>query len=350
MVALGWFFSEIATYMIISLVISSVLKPMVQTFSYLNIFGMRMPRGLAVFMSFILLFVVFAGFLLVFVPMVVNQVYVLSNIDFEAVMNNLQQPLRQVERFLIKYHIVTEKAGFLRKQLQLKSFLGESKINLPDVVNTLVSFTTNALIGFISVLFISFFMLYERGILKRMVLKFIPNRYFELSLGAMFKIERLLTNYLLGLTLQLFGIFTMTALGLTFLNVPYALTIALLAAIVNVVPYIGPLVGGSFSIFIAITTVPTGSISDVYLWMGLEVLILTTCIHLVDNVFMQPLIYSKSVKAHPLEIFVAIFAGAAIAGIVGMIGAIPVYTVIRVIVKELRMGYEQYTIFRLQKR
>jgi predicted PurR-regulated permease PerM len=349
-VVLGWFFSEIASYLIISVVISSVLKPLVQTFTYLNIFGMRMPRALAVIMAFGLLFLFFGGFLLVIVPLVSNQMVVLSNLDYDSVLKSLEPAIKQAEKFLLRFNLVQEESGFLKRQLELKAFLGTKKINIPEIINTLVTFTTSAFIGFIAVLFISFFLLYERGILKRSILKFIPNRYFELSLGAMFKIEKVLTSYLLGLTVQILGIFTMTAFGLTFLNVPYALTIAFLAAIINVIPYIGPLIGGSFSIFIALTSLPSNSLPDAYLVMGIKVFVLTSIIHLIDNFFMQPLIFSKSVKAHPLEIFVAIFAGAAIAGVVGMIVAIPVYTVLRVVIKELRMGYDKYTIFRLQKR
>jgi predicted PurR-regulated permease PerM len=349
-IVLGWFFSEIAAYLIISVVISSVLKPLVQTFTYLNIFGMRMPRALAVIMAFALLFLFFGGFLLIMVPLVTNQLLVLSNLDYDAVMKSLEPAIKQAEKFLLRFNLVQEQSGFLKRQLALKSFLGDQKINIPEIINTLVTFTTSAFVGFIAVLFISFFLLYERGILKRTLLKFIPNRYFELTLGALFKIEKVLTSYLLGLTVQLLGIFTMTAFGLTFLNVPYALTVAFLAAIINVIPYIGPLIGGSFSIFIAITTLPTNSLPDTYLVMGVKVFILTSVIHLIDNFFMQPLIFSKSVKAHPLEIFVAIFAGATIAGVIGMIVAIPTYTVLRVVIKEIRMGYDKYTIFHLQKR
>jgi predicted PurR-regulated permease PerM len=68
-------------------------------------------------------------------------------------------------------------------------------------------------------------------------------------------------------------------------------------------------------------------------------------VQITDNIVLQPLIFSKSVKAHPLEIFVIIFAGASLAGVLGMIAAIPVYTIIRVVLIELYQGYKQYKIF-----
>jgi predicted PurR-regulated permease PerM len=69
-------------------------------------------------------------------------------------------------------------------------------------------------------------------------------------------------------------------------------------------------------------------------------------VQVVDNIFLQPMIFSKSVKAHPLEIFIVIFAGATLAGIPGMIAAIPGYTVIRVSVMEIYRGYKSYHIFK----
>ena len=174
----------------------------------------------------------------------------------------------------------------------------------------------------------------------------IPNKYFEVSIAALDKIERLLSNYLLGLSFQVLVIFTMASVGLTIMGIKYSLTIALFAALANLIPYAGPLLGSAFGIIVGLSTSGDLVTSNDYIFLIVKVVSVFSVIQLTDNILLQPLIFSKSVKVHPLEIFVIIFAGASIAGIPGMIAAIPAYTIIRVSIVELRRGYKQYSIFR----
>jgi len=341
---LGWIFNEIMTYLVISLVISTILKPMVQFFSYLTIFKIRIPLSVSVLLSMFLLVGLLLGFVLIFIPLIVEQIDVLSQLNYNEILYNLDAPLKKVERFLIRNRIVAEKTGFLRKQLQINNLLDMKTIYVSSLVNFIIEVFKNVSISVLAVGFMTYFLLYERGILRKTFLRFLPNKYFELSLGAMFKIERLLANYLIGLLIQLTGIFVFTAIGLSVLQIPYALTIALFAAVVNLIPYIGPLIGGSFSILVGVSTAGELGTPDDYFWLAIKILSVTASVHFLDNVIMQPIIFSRSVKAHPMEIFVAIFVGAAIANVVGMILAIPVYTIIRVIYKEITVGYEQYRI------
>jgi predicted PurR-regulated permease PerM len=176
----------------------------------------------------------------------------------------------------------------------------------------------------------------------------IPNYYFEVTISAITKIEMLLSNYLVGLLIQMLAIFTLASLGLSLLGIKFALTIALFAAVANLIPYLGPLLGTIFGIIVSLSTSATllDTPND-YLILILKIVLVFGIVQLIDNIVLQPLIFSKSVKAHPLEIFVVIFAGASLAGIPGMIAAIPVYTILRVSVIELYSGYKQYKIFRL---
>jgi predicted PurR-regulated permease PerM len=129
--------------------------------------------------------------------------------------------------------------------------------------------------------------------------------------------------------------------------VEYALTIALFAAIANLIPYAGPILGTLFGIIVGISTGNFSSDSE-YTYFLFKIISVFATVQMTDNVVLQPMIFSKSVKAHPLEIFVVIFAGAKIAGIVGMIFAIPVYTIFRVSVMEFYKGYKSYRIFNIK--
>ncbi|MTI31983.1 AI-2E family transporter, partial [Xanthovirga aplysinae] len=143
-----------------------------------------------------------------------------------------------------------------------------------------------------------------------------------------------------------FSIFSIAALGLTFMGINYAPTIALFAALANLIPYAGPILGAAFGMIVGISTATDLAETNTFVILLVKIGSVFAIVQLIDNMILQPLIYSKSVKAHPLEIFVVIFAGATLAQIPGMIAAIPVYTVLRVSFKELYRAYKQYHIFK----
>lgn len=179
-------------------------------------------------------------------------------------------------------------------------------------------------------------------------MNFIPNKYFELSVATFHKVEQLLSNYLLGLLIQISVIFSIASIGLTIANVEYAMTIAVFAAVANLIPYAGPMLGAIFGVLVGLSTGEFSAANEVYFFL-FKVLAVFSVVQLSDNVILQPFIFSKSVKAHPLEIFVIIFAGAKIAGVLGMIFAIPVYTIFRVSIQEFYKGYKEYRIFKIDK-
>jgi predicted PurR-regulated permease PerM len=168
-----------------------------------------------------------------------------------------------------------------------------------------------------------------------------------MTVSGFFKVENLLSNYLLGLFFQMISIFTITFIGLSILGVKYSATIALFAAVTNLVPYLGPVLGATFGVFVGISTSPELFSGNAYLFLVIKLVSVFAVVQLVDNLVLQPLIFSKSVKAHPLEIFIVIFAGANLAGIPGMIAAIPVYTVLRVSFLEIKKAFRSYRIFKL---
>ncbi|HAA15475.1 MAG TPA: AI-2E family transporter [Cytophagales bacterium] len=236
--------------------------------------------------------------------------------------------------------------GFLLKQLQEVPSQLFGSFDFSNFLTSLLSITGSVLLGILAVSFITFFFLLEKGLVRRNIISLIPNRYFEVSIAGLYKIERLLSNYLIGLLIQMTTIFTLASIGLSIVGVKYAMTVALFAAVANLIPYAGPLLGGIFGIIVGISTSTDLNTTSEYLWLVFFVFLVFSLVQLADNIVIQPLIFSKSVKAHPLEIFIIIFAGATLGGIAGMIIAIPFYTVIRVSVKELYEGYRSYHIFK----
>lgn len=347
---LGWVFLDIVIYIAIAIVVSSILRPLTQYLVNTQIFKIRVPRLLAVILSYALLILLIVSFIILFIPLISDQIEVISGIDYENLYTRLTLPLQNLENFLIVNDLTTESEGFIVNNLRenIVSFI--SNVKFGNVLNDILEVTGQVLVGILAVSFISFFFLYEMGSMRKKLISLIPNKYFEVTIAAYNKIERLLSNYLVGLLLQMLFIFSIASLGLSILGIKYALTIALFAAVANLIPYLGPILGAVFGIIVGISTGTDLVTSQDYLVLVLKIAAVFGTIQLIDNIVLQPLIFSKSVKAHPLEIFIIIFAGASLAGVAGMIAAIPVYTIIRVSVSELYTGYRSYNIFKIQKK
>ncbi|PRY88497.1 AI-2E family transporter [Mongoliibacter ruber] len=342
----GWYFSNITLYFIFSLVIAAILRPLTNKINGFHVLGQNVPRWIAIIISFlfIALFIFFVG--LLFIPLISAQVKNIASYDMDYIYEQIQNPVGKVEDILIRYDIVSSEPGFLITQVRETLISSFSAINIQGILNTIVNTTSSFFIAVMALTFITFFLLLENGLLRRNIMNLIPNSYFELAVSTFNKVERLLSNYLVGLFIQLICIFSIAAIGLTLVGIEYALTIAMFAAVANLIPYAGPILGATFGVIVGLSTGDyTGSNEIVF--MIIRILAVFSVVQVTDNVILQPLIFSKSVKAHPLEIFVVIFAGAKIAGILGMIFAIPVYTIFRVSFLEFFRGYKEYRIFKV---
>lgn len=341
-----WYFSNIFLYFIISLVLATILRPLTSQILRLQFFGGHPPRFMAIFFSFLVVILILSSFIILFIPLISHQVEVISTLNFDQVVDGVLKPLNTFEQFLITNGMVQDKPGFIVDGLKSTSFDLISNINFTKVINDLISFTGSFFIGLLAVTFITFFLLYEKGILKRQLISLIPNQYFEVFIAALYKVERLLSNYLLGLLLQMTSIFSIASIGLSILGINYALTIAVFAAVANLIPYLGPILGAIFGIIVGISTSGSLAFTNEIIFLIIKIVAVFGVVQATDNLVLQPLIFSKSVKAHPLEIFVIIFVGAAIAQIPGMIAAIPAYTVIKVSVAEAVAGFNRYQVFK----
>jgi predicted PurR-regulated permease PerM len=343
----GWYFSAISLYLVISLILAALLRPLTNKINEIHIIGQHIPRGFAILVSYatVVSFVFLLG--LLFFPLINQQVILLSELDLEGIYGQLAAPLANLERFLMKYQLIENKRGILLEELRFSVKETLIKFDISGFISGVISVTTSLLIGILAVAFITFFLLFENGLLRRNLLNLIPNAYFELSVATFTKVEKLLSNYLFGLLLQVLVIFLLAASGLTLAGVDYALTIALFAAIANLIPYAGPILGAAFGTVVGLSTGDFTSDAD-YSYLLFKIISVFAAVQLTDNALLQPMIFSKSVKAHPLEIFVVIFAGAKIAGIGGMIFAIPVYTIFRVAIMEFYSGYKSFRIFKIK--
>jgi len=207
----------------------------------------------------------------------------------------------------------------------------------PSAIGTffsgLIAAAGNIVLSLFSIIFITFFFLKEQGLFVNFLVALAPDGYDNQIRRAIQEISRMLTRYFGGIIIQITVITLFVSILLGLLGIKNALFIGFFAALINVIPYVGPIIGATFGVIITIS-----SNLDVEFYSEMVPMLLTVVavfggMQMLDNFILQPYIFSNSVMAHPLEIFIIILMGAQLGGIGGMILAIPVYTVLRVIGK-----------------
>jgi len=344
----AWYFSYIFLYFVISMVLATIMRPLTNYLSKQQIFNFRVPRAMAILMSFSLFILLISVFITLFLPLVYDQMQILSDVSLNTLMTRLDKPISWIENHFLRYNLGNYNEGFLLEGFKKSFHKLIIEMDISAIIENILFFTGSFFIGLMAVVFITFFLLFEKGLLRKQIIKVIPNEYFEVTIAGLYKVEKLLSNYLLGLLFQMTAIFTISYVGLSVIGIKYAASISLFAAVINLIPYMGPLVGSIFAVVIGFSTAGLQVFdSNEYIILAIKILSVFAIMKLIDDMVLQPLIFSKSVKAHPLEIFIVIFAGATLAGAVGMIMAIPAYTIIRVFSLEAYKAYKSYQIFKI---
>jgi len=342
----GSYFTDIAVFVAVSMVFTTILLPLTERLVHVSVLGIQLSRSVAASFSFFILICTFSVFVSLFIPLVSEQFDTIGAISGSEFQGRLQGMIVEIEDQLLEYNIINKK-GDLWDEIESIKALFFRELHFKNVFSVLFSFTGSLFVGVMAVTFMTFIFLREKGKLRQSFLQLVPNQYFEFSITAYHKIQSLLVNYLTGLLIQMVVVFTVTSLGLYLIGVKYAITIGFFTAIANLIPYFGPFLGAVFGILVGFSTSTiVGTEISSYMVFVLKILTVFSTVQLIDNMLIQPIIFSKSVKAHPLEIFVIIFAGANLGGVVGMICAIPVYTILKVAIVELGFGYSQYHIFK----
>ncbi|HPH17600.1 MAG TPA: AI-2E family transporter, partial [Haliscomenobacter sp.] len=264
---------------------------------------------------------------------ILKQASNLASVDYQAIATALEEPYHKVGLWLAQYGIKLPE-DTLEQLLKnsLKGWFEPSKIG--NFIASVFGAIGSIIVNVASVVFITFFFLQERKLFINFILALVPEKYEQPTLETIKDTVALLTRYFGGLIIQLTIFGVALWLLLTILGIRNALLIALFGALMNVIPYIGPIIGAAFGIFI---TISSNLGIDFYAELApmlIKVFVVFQVVQIIDNNLIQPYIFSKSVLAHPLEIFIMILVGAQVAGILGIILAIPVYTIIRVIAKE----------------
>ena len=330
---LCWYFKSVLVYIIAAFVVSLIGQPVMRLLRKVKIKGKSAPNGLLAILTI--------AFILGTLVFVVTQVIpVVTNIVRDAaILNSVtasENPLDRINDWIIglfpglgpDFDIITILMDKLREVTNLS--------NVTAVISSVTSIATGLVVGLFSIVFISFFFVRDETLFRKIVSALVPDRMEGKVAKALADIEGLLSRYFVGLLVEMTGVALLDFLGLWLiarLGFNNALGIAFIAGILNIIPYVGPLIGEVVGVVLAvILKYGTGVGLGVNIWVfALIVLAIMLTTQFVDNFVYQPLIYSTSIKASPLEIFIVILLAGHIGGVVGMLVAIPAYTVIRVI-------------------
>lgn len=334
-----WYFSNVLVYIILAFIVSLIGLPLMRLMKKIKIKGKSAPDAVLAIITIILIMSLLSFIVTQIIPVVTSIISEASAMDSRIAAGG-KNPLEGLNDYIIStipsvgpdFRLERTVLDGLKDLVSLKNVGGA----MSSIIGSVASIVTTVVVGLFSVIFISFFFLKDEFLFDKIVAALVPDRLEAKIMKALKDIKNLLSRYFVGVLIEMLGVALLDFLllwGVARIGVGPALGIAFIAGLLNIIPYVGPLIGEAIGVILAvILKFGAGVGLPVSLWaFALIVLALMLTTQLIDNFVYQPLIYSTSIKAGPLEIFIVLLLAGTLGGIVGMLAAIPAYTVIRVI-------------------
>ncbi|MFI3259595.1 MAG: AI-2E family transporter [Rikenellaceae bacterium] len=337
-----WYFSEVVIYILVSAILAIIFHPMVKVLTQLKVGRRHITRNVA---SAITLFTIWALFALVFsaiVPLVSMKITQLTNLDIPTVLKSIETPIQYLQHKFQELFSMPESSISINESITAWITDSVDFKTLNSAFSSVVGILASFVITFFSVSFITFFFLKDDKLFFSMVAAVFPSQYDKNVNRALSSVKYLLSRYFVGLVCESAMITTAVSLAMICFGMKSsdAIFIGIVMGVMNVIPYAGPFIGACFSVFLGIIT-PIESFGVVNTVIAIVCSLMV--IKGMDDFLLQPTLYSERVKAHPLEVFIVMLMAGYVGGVVGMLLAIPSYTVLRVFAKEF---FSQYSLVR----
>lgn len=326
LIAVFWitsFFPDLVLALIASSLLAFILKPLVKFFE--SRVGMR--RTISILTVFLSVGGVFTYGLLKAIPFLLQRSQTFydqfKNFPFEGKLTESVRGIAATLPFINPNDISKQVHGFIEGGMHQIGTIAE---------NALVSAITFAIVPFVT-----YFILAEEDVALKNLIARVPNKYFEMTLNVIYKIERDLVGYLRGWILDSIIIGLISMIGYWAIGVQYPILLGSVAGIANLIPYLGPVVGAVPALLISVT-----QYGDFRLLV--PIIILTIAIQAIDNMLVQPFCFAKTVDMHPLTVVLVLIIGNQLMGVMGMILAIPIATIFKVAAAETYWGLKHYRI------
>lgn len=340
--AVCWYFKEVLIYVVAAAVVALIGRPVMNLFLRVKIKGRTAPKSLLALLTEAVIFLIFSAVVTRIVPVIsgiIENVSLHLNGDtLDQAVKSVSNPIQDLNNWLIAtfpslgsgFRIEKFTFDYLLKSLNVKT--------ISSLIGSVASFLADMGIGVIAVCFISFFFIRDERLFKNIIAAMVPDSFEKKVVDAIGDIEKLLSRYFVGMLVEITAVAMMNFLGLAFvakLGIAPALGIAFIAGLLNVIPYVGPWIGAAIGtglgLILKFSALLSAGGGIRFLWFTLLLIAIFAITQLIDNFLLQPYIYSTSIKAKPLEIFIVLLIAGYLGGIFGMLVAIPAYTVVRVI-------------------
>lgn len=309
-------------YIFISIILALIITP----FNKLLKNKLKMRNSLSSLLSLTMLISFLSLLIVLFVPVLTKQGKNLSLLNTLEFREKIQSTITGLKDY------------FETQNISVLDFISDlniiSEIDFSFVTklfNSIISQIGSFSIGVLSVMFITFFLLKDGNIIFNKIIKLFPKKHVNKLSKSFIKIEDLLTRYFIGVSLQILILFSFYLALLLIIGIENAFAIAFICAILNIIPYLGPLISIILMIILSVTSSLDIFLINDFITNSFWLFTGFVFIQLIDNFLLQPYIFSSSVKSHPLEVFIVIISAGLLFGIFGLIIAIPVYTTLKVI-------------------
>lgn len=335
-----YYFSDLVSFVLASWVLSMLGQPIMHfLLDKVKLRKFKWGTTLAAIITILFYISILALIGLLFIPIIIEQGSHLATINYDAIAASLKQPIAYINEKLHSWGLITSEQDIINqlKEIVQKWFRPE---RVSNIFSSILKIGSNLTLAIGSIIFITFFFLQESSLFQEYLVAMVPKRHEQKILHILGDSSRLLRKYFGAMLIQ-GAIFCLVCyIALSFMGVSNALLIGFFGGVMNVIPYVGPLIAMAFAAFISITSNVGVDMSQVLVSLVLKSIGGVFIAQLVDNWLVQPFLFSKTVKAHPLEIFLIILIAAKIGGITGMVLAIPAYTVLRVIARAFLSEYK----------
>lgn len=333
--ALCWFLRDILIYIVVAFVVSLIGQPIKRLLKKITIGGKSAPDAL---LTLLTLAIIFSALLLVvkqIIPITAGIVRDASLMNASGAISQ-RTLLEKVNEWIISIFPWVGADFDATEMLMDKLSSVFSMSSIGGILGSFASVLVNLFIGAFATLFISFFFIKDETLFRRIVRALVPDAIEERVDKTIHDIERLLSRYFVGIIIEVFGVMLLDFLGLWLIvriGINSAIGIAFIAGILNVIPYVGPFIGEVLGVVLCVILKYGAGVGlNVPIWaFAIIVFAVMLATQMVDSMIYQPVIYSTSIKAHPLEIFIVLLFAGGIGGALGLLVAIPSYTVVRVV-------------------
>ncbi len=318
----------VVLFVAISVVITLLGRPIIKFFE-----RKKMPSGLAAFLTLVSIVGILFTLGSILYPWIQEEAEILANIDEQTFTEKIGPHSEKIGSWL-------ESVGWIPEGVDKQEYVQENWFKLINyfdmeaIISGIIGRIGFFLAALSSILFISFFLLKDRKKIYKGIYRFTPDKNKKALRSVLEKSKSTLSNYLLGMLIQIAVFTTLVTIGMIIIGVKNPFLIGIVAGLFNTIPYVGPIIGGFVGIILGLATSFEILEVDQYGWFIFMIFLVFAIAQLLDNFVFHPLIFSQSVNAHPLEVFLVVLSAGTLAGIGGMILAVPVYSVCKIVITE----------------